>query len=354
MEEKNSGKIELMSYIRALRSKATHCAAIVVVGTVIAVIYNLTAAPTFLSQSIIIPTSSEDGSSTKLMSGLLQGLTLGGSSGKNNTVLLLLKSKRLRTKVINALKLDEVFLPDKKNLSQNLREHLLDNSLNGIVKVESDKIFTEKITILVETGNAELSAKVAKQYLVELQNLIHENAFIKAKRYRLFLEDQVSRNKEELLEMGKEISSFYRKNPISEQGRLNVPIGLISETGNAEGFKNYQEFKAYLDVAQNSNAHKEQLKIVKDVPLQIYLNYVITQQKILEEKNALLVQSYQMALLDEAKQEPTFQILEEPVVAPFKFKPQRKLIMLGGFGLSVLAAILYALFTYKEPHKKQS
>lgn len=352
-EPLSNNKIELKNYFQAVWKKRLSACVIISTGVLLALIYNFIAPEAFRSQAVIIPVSSEESGSSKLMTGLLQGLALGGGGSKNNTILLLLKSKKLRTKVIESLKLEEVFIPENKELNPNLKAYLLDEALSGLVKIDSDKIFTEKITIMVEASNPEFSTKIAKQYLVELQNLIHENSFMKAKRYRLFLEEQIAKNKEELLEMGKEVSLFYRKNPISEQGRMNVPIALLSEAGNVQSFKNYQEFKAYLDILQNNETDKENVRYVKDVPQQIYLSYVTMQQKILEEKNALLVQSYQMALLDEAKQEPTFQILEEPVIPPFKYKPQRKLIMLGSFCFSVFVAILYALFTYQVIEKKK-
>ena len=356
-------EIHIFDYLKAVW-KHRHVSLMIVVSiTVGAIGFSFLLRTFYRSQAAIVPIGSSGGGGTGGMASLLSNIAvLGGgggiaSGGSSANFVVFLNSKELRIRVVKALNLIPHFFPNGSgNLSESQIFAQAAVRLGGMVKIENDRIHIQKLIITAEDADSpELATKIVSQYLVELQNFISTNALTQAKRYRLFLEQQLTKNKQDILEMGKALAGFYRTNAISEEkGQLQVPVGLNTNLG-VRDFKNYDEFRQHFDVLQKKDSNPEDkasVQYVQNVPHHIYLKYLMTQQQVLEQNYAMLTQSYEMAKMEEAKQEPSFQVLDDPVVPTGKIMPPRRLIAQGAFAVSVFLAILYSLYReYKFPIK---
>ncbi|OGQ44899.1 MAG: hypothetical protein A3H42_06350 [Deltaproteobacteria bacterium RIFCSPLOWO2_02_FULL_46_8] len=352
--------LSLGHFLRVIWRKRIAFVIITFTITLGAVLYSFTLPNIYKSTAAIMPIASSGGGSGGISSvlGNIPRFMGGGGRGGNN-FLLFLNSKSLKIKVVESLNLIQQSSPNAKLSNAVDKQQAMEQalaSLSGMVTIKADQVFNEQIEVSVENTNPELATKIARQYLTELQNFISNNALTQAKRYRLFLEEQLAENKEESLEMEKIIAGFNRENHVEEkEGQLNIPVGMENREGKMRGFESYKEFKQHFDVSQNKEQKKiegDNVRLVRDVPYQFYLKYLMLQKRILEENYSGLMQSLQMARIEEAKQEPSFQVLEEPVVPLYRVKPDRRLIAKGAFALSLIVALLYCVSTELRQHAR--
>lgn len=345
--------INLLDYLKAFWRRKIGFALIVALFVSGGIVYSFCIPELYRAEAIITPVSSGGGKSLD-STGLLANIPAflgGGGGGASANFLMYLKSQTLRIQVVKALDLLPLFIPKNSPLDQELSEAQKLNwaatILGSMVAIESDRVFTSQIKIASSGPDREQITKIVTQYLVELQNFITNNSLTQAKRSRFFLEEQLARIKEEMLENGKEMAVLYgRSNVSKEQAKLNVPVALKTGEG-VQNFTSYEEFKKHFDVLQKKEAGTEasqNVRYVKDVPHQIYLKYMSAQQEILEVNYNALTQSYQMAKLEEVKQEPSFQVLAEPITPLYKYYPNRKKMAMISMLLGCVAGSLYIFY----------
>ena len=354
--KKTLQQIDLYDFLGAIWKRRYVCFLIVSGLTLGAILYSFTLPNIYTSEAVILPVSSSpsppNGLTTILSS--VAGLGGSGSSEAGKSYLIFLSSQVFRSRVVQSAELSKYFFssPTPASMADQQILNAAIGKLSGMVNVKTDRNFQEKIDISVEAEDPQLANKVVHQYLVELQNFMSRNALTQAKRYRIFLEEQLAKNKEELLEMGKEMSQFYQHNPVSAvNAKLHVPVAMKTDSGTRD-FKNYEEFRNYFNSLQQSvnskevkpdGKNNEAVQYVRDVPHQVYLQYMQTQQSILEGNYVMLSQAYETAKLEEAKQDPSFIVLDEPAVPQFRSKPNRKSIAIGAFAFSLVIALAYSL-----------
>ncbi len=202
------------------------------------------------------------------------------------------------------------------------------------------------IVITAESRNPKFSADLVNSYVKELAILLQEKTFTAAKRHRIFLEGQLERSKVELLQSGKELSAFYTKNkisniassidvhvPISSDGRGEMPPSL-SEAAQ-------QKTEDLQEQVRNIEEKLKDAKIIRNVPQQIYLQYLTLQRELLTQINSLLTQQYEWAKAEEAKEDLNFQVIDWASVPFRKFKPKRTQITVTAFFLSIFLAVFF-------------
>ena len=81
-----------------------------------------------------------------------------------------------------------------------------------------------------------------------------------------------------------------------------------------------------------------------DVPQQVYLEYLILRREVLEKVSILLTQQYEMAKIDESKQNISFQVIDLPRVMDSPIRPKVQLNIFVGGIVSILVALFYAFF----------
>lgn len=353
-------QVNVANALRVFWRYKFRAAGIVFVVTLGAVLYSYTMAEVFEAQAAIIPVSSQSSSASSSAS-LLSNVLGGGSSGGQGNLLMFLKSQKLTAQAVHGLGLFETLTADVRRSGADFtEEQLLQQAvtrLQGMVEFKTDRFHPQIILVKVRHTDPEMASKIIRQYLTELQNFISNNTLTQAKRHRIFLEEQIAEKKKEILELGKELAAFYGKGlQLEIQAKMKVPISVKTKSG-IRNLKNYEEFKMYFEVLKQKTPSEEDslVQYVDGVPHQVYLQYITNQQQILDQSYATLIQSYELARIDEAKQEPSFQVLDEPITPKYRVSPQRRVIAKGAFGVGMLLAMLYVAalaFGFPNRHLK--
>jgi len=150
----------------------------------------------------------------------------------------------------------------------------------------------------------------------------------------MFIEEQLELNKRELLAAGKELNEFYKNERVSNiESSVDVAISHAKVAGDNKDFVSLQKQKDEIDQKIN------ELKILKDVPQQVYLQYLNLKKTLLTQVYSLLTQQYEMAKIQESKEDLSFQLIDPPQVPDKRSKPKRKLIVMVAFISSVFIAV---------------
>lgn len=347
--------------------------------TLFSVIFSLFLPKVYKAEATVFPVGG-----TKAIGGLagvITGEFIGGgitSVGSSSLQLMaILTSRTLAERVIERYGLLPILYPtlwDQKNqkwLANDPKQKpkmqdIVDNLLSKLSFIEDKR--NQIIKVYAYTSDPQLSADLVNVYLQELAIYINENAFTSAKRHRIFIEEQLEKNRAELLEAGKELTS---SNVVP---KIDVDVGVGVEENkemlsadlkilklqtlpeNLEKNKMIESIlpsktETYKDVHQQTK--ELQLKsdnmpnrlgksnIIKDVPQQIYLQYLLLHNQILTQLTTLLNQQYEMAKIEENKEDLKFKVIDWARPPERNFKPKRRKIVVLTFMLSLFLAGFY-------------
>lgn len=349
-----SKQIRLTDYFRVFWKRKLAITVVVCSVTLGTIIYSYFMPPLYRAEAIIMPIASGGASKE---SDLLSAFSfIGGRGGPMdivNVFRIYLESETLKIQVVKGLDLLTKFFPRddraKLDLTEEQKLSLASSRLGSMVTIDNDRLLRSKMIISAVAEDPQFATQLVRQYLVELQNFITNNALTQAKRQLLFLEKQLAKNKQEMLEMGKFMARGLNigPNPVSPVlGALNVPVAVYTKEG-VRDFKDYEEFKAHFDVLQkkDSLSQESESQFVPAVPQSVYVKYMTVQQQVLENNYFLLTQLYEATKIETSKQEPAFQILNEPVVPLFRFSPNRRQMAKMAFGISLVLGFSWALFS---------
>jgi len=398
-------EINLLDYWRVVKKYRKMIIAILAATSVATIVITLLMQKSFKAEALIIPISSKGSGGglsamTSQFGGLasLAGISMPGGAGETEKIMAILKSRTLTENVINRENLMPVLFEkawdakagkwkyDDPKKQPNM-EVAVKRMKSAVTIMDDKKGKTIKISGVFKSP--ELVARVVNAYIDGLQNFISSNAFTMAKRNRIFIEGQLEENKEELLEAGKEINEFYQGNRISSaDARVDVPLNREPRTVNREPLPDNQvalptaslesnttnngspltvddtSHESPFDSAQGrrvtSNGNSEltglisqktdlekkitEAKIVKNVPQQVYLTYLMLRRELLAKVNALLTSQYEMAKIEESKEDLAFQVIDKAVPPVKKFKPKRAQICMMSFMAALFGAIFIAFF----------
>lgn len=320
---------------RSLMIYATLCPVLLSLGS------SLFLPKVYRAETVIMPITKSAGMGG-LMSGA-QGLAtmaslagMGGSSmNPSSQMMALLRSRTLAESVINAHPA-LLELSHKKNKLMAMDEVV--RGLGAKVRfIDDRRLFI--IKIFVELEDPQLAAELANGYVRGLQDFISGNAFTVAKRNRLFIEQQLVLNKDELLESGKRLNLFYsRKRVSSESPQFDVQL---EEDVHFSADTNEIDVKDAWFLSKE-NRYNKSAKTVKEVPQQIYLQYLTLRQQTLAQVNGLLNTQHQLAKIEENKEELAFQIIDRAEVPLYPYKPKVVLVVLTTFLVSLFGAVIAA------------
>lgn len=351
-------EINLLDYWRVLMRRKKLIACVVGCATLIAIIYSLLASKTYKAEATLLPIGGEQGmgmaaliAQTEL-GGFLGGL---GQSDASPSIMAALKSRTIAEEIVQRFSLMKVFYHDRWNEETGAWKvkdpRNIPQMEDAVKKLHGAVIFVEDkksslIKIAGEFRDPELAANVVNGYIEELADFLVQNQLTAAKRNRIFIEEQLEKNKVSLLETGKELSQFYGNNQISNRDpRLDVNVAL-----NNISVEPLLQFNGEKDISklEKEKAHLEKqiqkTRLVKDVPQQIYLEYTTAYYQLLGQMSALLTQQYEMAKIDEAKEDISFQVIDWARVPVRRFKPKRSLIVIASFAFSVFSAVFISFF----------
>jgi uncharacterized protein involved in exopolysaccharide biosynthesis len=225
------------------------------------------------------------------------------------------------------------------------------------------------IAISVQDHDAALATELANAYVEELGSVLAKVSTSAARRERIFIEQRLADENNNLQEAEKQFSQFASSNmalDVPEQTKVEVEAAarlqgeLIASKAQLEGLKQtYTEENIRVKSVQAhvNELQRELAKInsgrgstvqdptspypsVKALPiLGVKWADLYRQTKIRETVVELLTQQYEMARIQEAKEIPSVKVLD-PASNPERREPSWKLVILLGTLLSALLACL--------------
>lgn len=361
-------------------------AAIVGAASVLAVVASLMMTKIYRADALIIPVSSKGGGGglsalASQFGGLasLVGANLPGGAGEAEKFMAILKSRTLTENVISRENLMPVLFErawdaekgrwkyDDPKKKPSMEQAVF--IMKGAVTPMNDKK-AKTIKISSEFKDPQLAARVVNAYVEELQRFINDNAFTTGKRNRIFIEGQLEENKRELLEAGKEINEFYKGGRVSSS-EADVDVLIRKNAGSASASHGADEVEnpmlamndsmaigtdsvASPSMMETTSVNLEgilsqkadidrkiaEAQTVKNVPQQVYLTYLMLRRELLAKVNALLTTQYELAKIEESKEDLAFQVIDKAVPPKERYKPKRTQICV----MSFMAALFFAVF----------
>lgn len=383
--------INLVEYGRTIWRRRRTMAVIVVTVVMISVIYSLIIPNMYKADVVIMPLGGGKGQGLAALTaqfGSLASSLLGGGANKSPSLQLmaLLNTRTLAENIIKKHNLISHFLNGNDSDSRESVAHAVQLSapektddgntpqvsvgkMEDIVKgmrglmMFNDDAASGTIIISAIGRDPRFAADLANWHVEELQQLLNKNAFTTAKRNRIFIEGQLAQNKRDLLEAGKGLNEFYKGGKVSNvESKIDVPVDSASgQTSDLERripmnatnmngvlqseLDKLQKRKLEIDAMLGQvEDDKGKTDVVKDVPQQVYLQYLTLRRNLLAQLNTLLAQQYEMAKIEEAKDELAFQIIDTAREPAHRFKPNRRQIVMLSFIASVFIAVFWVFF----------
>jgi uncharacterized protein involved in exopolysaccharide biosynthesis len=365
-------EINLLDYYKVIKKRWKIIFYIFIISVISTIVVSFKLPKIYQAKSVIFVQGGTGGISS-LVANLpipvdISGITGGGSS---DYLVALLKSENLREKIIKKIKLDKnkFFVDPKEKIT---REKIL-KKLQDSTKIQDDKKGT--ITIIVETKNPSLSAEIANCYVDVLRGSIHTQAT----ENREFIEKQLKNTKEKLKIAEENLKKFQEKNKIISTDKeveklienyaelqsqktaneisLRETEALLKSTGNISDLMKLEAEKVSLQtrVREINNAisqlENEFLKIPeKGLELARLLREVKVQNTIFE----MLTQQYELAKINEQKEDIKFQVIDRAYPPEKHIKPNKKINVMLSAVVSLFIGIFIAFFLeYLENIKEE-
>ncbi len=364
-EKIDEDEINLLDYLRVLVKRKLLVGIIVGIALVGSIIYSLTLPPIYASTASIFPPQQEGGMSgiaSQLPGGL--GALAGGFLGVSTPVdqwLAILKSEAVKDAIIKRFDLMKVL--KAKTMDDAMK------AVGGMIKVSKAK--EGIISITVEDEDPQRAAAMANAIVEELDRINKGIVTTSGRRMRVFVEERLKGAKNELTASEEAIKGFQEKNralKLDDQSRA-----VIEAMGTVKGhlMAKEVELQTLLSYATPSNPQAEilntQVKELRErlreleegktnpdhpsskdifIPTakipNLSLQYVrlLRDAKVQQTLYELLTQQYEMARIQEAKDTPTVQVLDEAKVPERRIKPKRRQIVM----IATITAAFFGVF----------
>lgn len=367
-------EINLIEYWRATVRHKKMIGAIVGAITLFITLYSLYLPNIYESKAVILPLGGQKGGVASAFAQMgLGGLvgSLGGGSASTSQFMVILKSRTLAMRIIEKYGLLKVFHKnawDEKNQKWKeddpKKQPNIENSVGHLLGMVSFDVDQEgpTIEVKVDSQDPQFAAEIANIYAKELGNYISENMFSSAKKNRIFIEQQLQRTRVEFLEAGKALTDFYVTNKVSNViPTVDVDISIPREKDKIESHdpkllgqvpflkedpsvstsrENDPKTEPNLeDKIKALESQLDKIRIVPGVPQQVYLQYLMLRRELLGQVNTLLTQQYEMAKINESKDDLNFEVLDWAHVPTSKLKPVRSQMVMIGLVVGLLLGV---------------
>lgn len=373
----NDQDIDLLDYIKVLLKHRKMLVRNVVVVSILIAIISLFLPKTYTGVATILPP--EDAQSTDFLNVLtsspLSNFIFNESHTTSDLYVEILKS---RSVLDGVLKREFVYNKNKeKQQKRTLLKILKAESLQkGREKLDSKlsvKASPEGIiSIAVELKDRNLAADVANALVSELDKINKDKSTSRAKNSRIYIENQLKLTGEKLKKASEDLVQFQEqykaisleeqtKTAIEKAGELkgkilakNVELGVAQQTMTPNNVYMVQLKKEIEELERQYNylQYGDSLKLENrkefyipfaDVPeVGLELANLMREVKVQETVWELLNQQFYHAKIQEARDTPTIQVLDEAVPPELRTKPKRKLLVLIGGFLTLMLSIFWA------------
>lgn len=350
-------EVSLLDYYRILRKN--YLFIIIFVGIVIGLtlFYSLTLPNIYEADGVILPFGNKMNNNVFALAGQISGLEMPSSFGGAgfSKLMPLLKSRTFGQRVVEKMGLRQVFfkgLWDPIKQKWKVKDSDIPSLLTAVNIFQSmisyeEEMVTGILRIKVQSEDRVLAAQIVNTIIEELQEYIDENQFTETKRQLVYLNKKVLINRRALLDTGKEISEYYKKNRIPLDSTLvDVPLdddpNLVDEsqpklaTVTSVTDLNSQLKTLDKQLQEKETTHKSE--VVKNIPQQVYLEYLMQRKKILVNLDSLLSQQYEVVKMDQVRNDISFQVIDIASVPQVKIKPHRRKMLISAFVISIFLA----------------
>ena len=389
IESHSDPEIDLVQFGRVLFRAKRSILALTVLMAITSTGLSFTLPKTFKAEATLLPANAPDptnaisaGISSQIgaAAGLLGGMGL-LNTNRSADLVEILRSRTMASRVIAAGNLDKV-LHGWKSKGQ------LVSQLQEMVTITAPDLKNKLITIQVETSDAALSARITNLYVDELKAVLSEMGYNQAAKNRRFIEAQLDKSKSDLQKAEEKLAKFQAQNRLASlPDTIRTSINTISELESQRINTEVQLSSAGETIALvTEKVNKLQADPSKLVDLEIKRNTLTAQKQSLlsaqrnfQEKlfelppkamdlarlqrdvqvnNAVflaLTQQLETALINEARDEDAFYVLDKAEAPDLPIKPNKKAIILVstllGFFLACALAIIRAmdLFSHSKP-----
>jgi len=390
-------EINLLDYWRVIKKRRKVILLLFFASVVAAAVISLLMTPIYQAKATLMPVESSQGRFSAAL-GSLQNLpfiggAVGGALGKTATDKLssILNSRTVAEDVIKSLKLVPILFQDdwdeKNDRWKISKPPTLQDTVRllqrDMVKIADDR--KGLISISVEYKNPELAANIANEYMDALQRFLSTSAISLAKRNRIFLEKQIGVTKKDLRETEESLKDFQTSKKIAVldaqaeaaiKAQAELKAQIITREVQLGAFREFatkehpdvkrledelREFRQQLNRLEEGTKNpgkKESIGAfiaLSDAPT-VGLEYgrlrrdAMIQQKVFE----LLTQQLELAKIEEAKDELTFQVIDPAIPPEKRIKPKRTLnVMLAGVVSLFLGVFLVFFLEYLAKQKSQ-
>lgn len=328
----------------------------------------------FESSAVLMPPDDQSASGMMMAAALANRISgsMGGIAGdilgiKNSGDLFIgiIRSRTVQDDVIKKLDLMKVY---GTNQWEPARRRLNENTM-----ISEDRK-SGMITITVSDRSPERAARIAGEYVTELDWVVTQLSTSSAHRERVFLEERLAQVRQDLEKAERDFSEFASRNgtiDIKEQGRAMVESAatvegqLIAAQSELQGLKQiYSEnnvrvrsVKARISELQNqlqqlggkqeiakdaTNSGADELyPSIRKLPL-LGVPYadLYRRTRVQEAVFESLTQQYELAKVAEAKEVPSVKVLDQPNVPEHKSYPPRLVIMILGLLFGFASAVV--------------
>jgi uncharacterized protein involved in exopolysaccharide biosynthesis len=372
LEMEREDEINLLDYWRVIRKRWKIIAWIFGVSVITAGVISFLMSPIYRAKTTLMPLESSGSQLSAAMRNLgslpfVGGMvpSIGGASA--DKLVAVLESRTVAEDVIRALDLIKVLFEEDRDEPPTIQDAV--RSLTEATKITDDK--KGLISVSVEYKDPGIAADIANQYTTALQRFLNENALSGEKRNRIFIENQLKKAKEELREAEEAMKRFQTNKKIiamdaqteaaikaladlrAQVTAREVQLGVMkqfSTPSNPDVLRikdELRELKKQLSMLETkgSNPETDILPRLSEAPT-IGLEYIRLKRKVLTEEKVfeLMTQQYEMAKIDEAKEDITFQVIDRAIPPEKRVKPKRKLnVMLAGI-VSLFVGVFLVFF----------
>ncbi|GIK21224.1 MAG: hypothetical protein F9K42_07550 [Ignavibacterium sp.] len=332
---------------------------------------------TYRADVSVMPPEKQEGFggiSSLLSGGNFSSILTGGMATATSQLYVeILKSRSAALYVVDKLNLTKLYdADDRIEAAEKLLDRLhTDISKEGIITLNVDvKSTLVPMLFSDEDSLKELSARISNTYIAALDSINKEKLSSKAKSARQYIQEQIVQTKALLDSAETALMEFQSKNKAiamtdqikaaiegsaqlkTEIIKTEIELGLIkTDAGESNRLytslnKKLQELREQYSNFENGSA--DYLLAFKDVPvLGKKLAGLYREVRIQNEVYVLLQQQYYQEKIQENKDIPTIQILDEAIPPKKKSEPKTVFSSLIGMFFIFSVISLFYLFSYK-------
>lgn len=323
---------DLTSLLKYAKKYKKYILSFILVPSVLVLLISSFLPKTYLAKVVFMPimgsSSGLDGLESSFSGLLGGGFGLFGPDGSEKKIMAILDSRFLVSTILDTYSVEKYLYPKLWDWHSNtwksgkkIPSH--DAMVRDLKKSISISISPKykTLNLSVKGPSPDGAVEIASKAMQTLQKIISEKQFSSAKRQRIFIEKQLVQKRKDWLNSGKELADYY------DQRRISPSVGKVDADVSIDIVENMMwqphlgdDLEEHLDdtvVATDESTYAKDIKALKqlgqvtEIPHHVYLQYLELNRQVLNTINSMLAQRYYIAMINETKEEPSFEIIDE-------------------------------------------